>query len=158
LGKVGSDDDWNLELEYRNQNDTFIKPAIRSAHLNPILGLLRRWLINIGQTTPPMEEPEYIIPMAIARLRLNQWLMQATDGKKLKSELVENLIHRRNRDSECYTLRQEKLPVALTLGNDKEAKDEKTRSSQKKPPWSMRVKNSSSKESATEHTEDLKVS
>jgi len=49
-----------------------MKPAIRSAHLNPRLGLLRMWLMIMGQSTPPIDEPEYAIPIAIARFFLNQ--------------------------------------------------------------------------------------
>ena len=52
--------------------ETLINPAIRKDHLNPMLGSANNRLIKIGQTTPPMEDPEYNIPMAIALLFLNQ--------------------------------------------------------------------------------------
>jgi len=62
-----------------------MNPAIRKDHLNPMFGLSSKRLIKIGQTTPPIDDPEYNIPIAIALLLLNQWLIHATDGKKLLS-------------------------------------------------------------------------
>jgi hypothetical protein len=49
-----------------------MNPAIRRDHLNPMFGSSSRRLIKIGQTTPPMELPEYKIPIAIALFFLNQ--------------------------------------------------------------------------------------
>jgi hypothetical protein len=72
LGDVGNDHNGNLESDSDPKRNTLMKPAILNDHWNPMDGLLRRWLINMGQTTPPIEEPEYTIPMAKARFRRNQ--------------------------------------------------------------------------------------
>jgi hypothetical protein len=87
LSEIGNDNnrdllDWGGTVEGR----TLMKPAIRIAHLYPILGLFSKWLMRMGHMTPPMDEPEYTIPIAIARFRLNQWLKHATDGKNLVSD------------------------------------------------------------------------
>jgi hypothetical protein len=133
-----------------------MKPAILKDHLNPIDGLLRRWLMSIGQITPPIEDPEYTIPIVTARFRLNQWLIHATDGKKLQSEGVKwRDIHQRNRDTERDSLCEEELPVIRTLWNYKETRYEESRSSKKKPSGSIRIEYPSREKSAREHTKYL---
>lgn len=52
--------------------DTLTKPAILKDHLYPMFGFSIKWLIRIGHTTPPTDEPEYKIPIATARFRRNQ--------------------------------------------------------------------------------------
>ena len=49
------------------------KARIRNVQGNPSLCLFRRWSVMSGHTTPPIDAPEIIIPVATPRVLSKRW-------------------------------------------------------------------------------------